>query len=131
LSDQSVNVRPGNAQPVGLEPTSLHAPVTAHDDRRSAPPASSLAATSQTRSHGDAFVRRPDSKGVRLHDLRHTFSSDGLLVGEGLPMIGKLLGHTQIQTTARYAHLADTPIKTTATRISSRLAAALGSPEGS
>ena len=40
---------------------------------------------------------------VRLHDLRHSFASGGLLVGEGLPMIGKLLGHTQVQTTARYA----------------------------
>lgn len=70
-------------------------------------------------------------EGVRIHDLRHTFASGGLLVGEGLPMIGKLLGHTQIQTTARYAHLADDPIKAAATRISGRLAAALGSPEGS
>ncbi|WP_199720722.1 hypothetical protein [Azospirillum cavernae] len=46
-------------------------------------------------------------------------------------MIGKLLGHTQIQTTARYTHLADDPIKAAATRISGRLAAALGNPEGS
>ncbi len=37
---------------------------------------------------------------VRIHDLRHTFASGGLLVGEGLPMIGKLLGHSQVQTTA-------------------------------
>ena len=37
---------------------------------------------------------------VRIHDLRHTFASGGLLVGEGLAMIGKLLGHTQVQTTA-------------------------------
>jgi len=62
---------------------------------------------------------------ARIHDLRHTFASGGLLVGEGLPMIGKLLGHTQVQTTARYAHLADDPIKAAATRISARLAAAL------
>ena len=31
---------------------------------------------------------------VRLHDLRHPYASGGLLLGEGLPMIGKLLGHT-------------------------------------
>ena len=37
---------------------------------------------------------------VRIHDLRHSFASGGLLVGEGLPKIGKLLGHTQVQTTA-------------------------------
>ena len=59
---------------------------------------------------------------VRLHDLRHSFASGGLLVGEGLPMIGKLLGHTQVQTTARYTHLANDPLKAAANRIASRIA---------
>ena len=59
---------------------------------------------------------------VRIHDLRHSFASGGLLVGEGLPMIGKLLGHTQVQTTARYAHLANDPLKAAANRIASRIA---------
>ena len=58
---------------------------------------------------------------VRIHDLRHSFASGGLLVGEGLPMIGKLLGHTQVQTTARYAHLAADPVKAAADRISERI----------
>lgn len=58
---------------------------------------------------------------VRLHDLRHSFASRGLLVGEGLPMIGKLLGHSQIQTTARYAHLANDPIKSAADRIAEQI----------
>jgi hypothetical protein len=48
---------------------------------------------------------------VRLHDLRHSFASVAVGLGEGLPMIGKLLGHTQVQTTARYAHLAADPVK--------------------
>ena len=43
-------------------------------------------------------------------------------------MIGKLLGHTQVQTTARYAHLAADPIKQAATKISDRLALALLGP---
>jgi integrase len=43
--------------------------------------------------------------GVRLHDLRHTAASIGLAAGLSLPMIGRLLGHTQAQTTQRYAHL--------------------------
>ncbi|MDE0371525.1 MAG: tyrosine-type recombinase/integrase [Rhodospirillales bacterium] len=59
---------------------------------------------------------------VRLHDLRHSFASGGLLVGEGLPMIGRLLGHVQVQTTARYAHLADDPVKAAADRIAGRIA---------
>jgi integrase len=63
--------------------------------------------------------------GIRIHDLRHTFASGGLAVGEGLSMIGKLLGHTQIQTTARYAHLASDPMKAAANKISDRLASAL------
>ena len=63
---------------------------------------------------------------VRLHDLRHSFASGGLLVGEGLPMIGKLLGHRQVQTTARYAHLADDPVKSAADRIARRIAKVAG-----
>ena len=63
---------------------------------------------------------------VRIHDLRHSFASGGLLVGEGLPMIGKLLGHTQVQTTARYAHLANAPVKSAANRIASRIAEVAG-----
>ena len=58
---------------------------------------------------------------VRLHDLRHSYASSGLLVGEGLPVIGKLLGHAQIQTTERYAHLANDPIKSAAEKISARI----------
>ena len=63
---------------------------------------------------------------VRIHDLRHSFASGGLLVGEGLPMIGKLLGHTQVQTTARYAHLANDPVKSAANRIATRIAEVAG-----
>ncbi len=47
--------------------------------------------------------------GVRPHDLRHSFASHLVSSGVSLPIIGKLLGHTQPQTTARYAHLADDP----------------------
>ena len=43
--------------------------------------------------------------GLRLHDLRHSWASRALALGESLSMIGKLLGHTSIETTARYAHL--------------------------
>jgi integrase len=48
---------------------------------------------------------------VRIHDLRHTFASVAAGEGMSLTMIGKLLGHTQHQTTARYAHLAGGTVK--------------------
>ena len=70
--------------------------------------------------------KQADLEDVRIHDLRHSFASGGLLVGEGLPMIGKLLGHTQVQTTARYAHLANDPVKSAANRIASRIAEVSG-----
>jgi len=44
---------------------------------------------------------------VRLHDLRHTFASHAAMTAETLPMIGKLLGHASVKSTARYAHLDD------------------------
>ncbi len=47
---------------------------------------------------------------VRIHDLRHTFASVAVASGGSLPMIGKMLGHHEPQTTARYAHLSDDPV---------------------
>ena len=54
---------------------------------------------------------------ARIHDLRHSFASRALALGESLPMIGKLLGHTQVQTTARYAHLANDTVKASGWRV--------------
>jgi len=47
---------------------------------------------------------------VRIHDLRHTFASVAAAKGLSLPVIGALLGHSQTQTTARYAHLVGQPL---------------------
>ena len=63
---------------------------------------------------------------LRIHDLRHSFASGAVALGVSLPMIGKLLGHTQVQTTARYAHLAADPVKAAAERVSSNIAAVMG-----
>lgn len=48
---------------------------------------------------------------VRLHDVRHTFASVLASSGLSLPIIGQLLGHTTAQTTHRYAHLFDDPLR--------------------
>lgn len=70
---------------------------------------------------------RAGLKDVRIHDLRHTFASTAVAAGQGLRMIGKLLGHTQVQSTARYAHLAADPVKGAAEKVASNLAQAIGS----
>ena len=59
---------------------------------------------------------------VRLHDLRHSFASRALALGESLPVIAKLLGHAQIQTTARYTHLTRDAVKDAATRVAKGIA---------
>jgi integrase len=51
---------------------------------------------------------------VRIHDLRHTFASHLVNSGESLYSVGKLLGHTSPQTTARYAHVDDKALRSTA-----------------
>jgi integrase len=68
---------------------------------------------------------RAGLKDVRIHDLRHTFASTAVASGQGLPMIGKLLGHSQVQTTARYAHLAADPVKSAADQVSMSIASVL------
>jgi integrase len=61
---------------------------------------------------------------VRLHDLRHSFASVAAGAGLSLPMIGKLLGHTQASTTQRYAHLANSPVRAAVDLIDDALTAA-------
>lgn len=69
-------------------------------------------------------VARPQPS-VRLHDLRHTFAATGAGSSLGLPVIGKLLGHSQARTTQRYAHLDADPMHKAANLIGSQIAAAL------
>ena len=62
---------------------------------------------------------------VRIHDLRHSFASRALALGESLPAIGRLLGHGQMHTTARYAHLARDAVKASASWVAGSIAADL------
>jgi integrase len=72
-----------------------------------------------------AVRRSAGLDGLRLHDLRHSFASIGAGASLGLPIIGKLLGHTQAATTQRYAHLSNDPVRAAAEAIGSRIDAAM------
>ena len=61
---------------------------------------------------------------LRIHDLRHSYASLLASGGASLPLIGALLGHTQPQTTQRYAHLFDEPQRAAADRVVTILTAA-------
>jgi integrase len=76
-----------------------------------------------------AIAKRAKLTGLRIHDLRHTHASVGAGAGLGLPIIGKLLGHTQASTPARYAHLDADPLRRASEHIGSQLATALGEPD--
>jgi integrase len=70
--------------------------------------------------------QQADIEDVHLHDLRHTHASIGAGAGLSLPVIGKLLGHASTQTTQRYAHLADNPVRDGAEMIGEHLDRAMG-----
>lgn len=63
---------------------------------------------------------------LRPHDLRHTFAGVGVTLGLSLPVVGRLLGHTEWATTQRYAHLASDPVQQGAELVGEAIAKALG-----
>lgn len=69
--------------------------------------------------------RAADLPGLRLHDLRHSFASVGAGSGLGLPIIGKLLGHGDVKTTAKYAHLDVDPLRRANDVIADRISSAM------
>ena len=76
-----------------------------------------------------AVSRAAGLEGVRIHDLRHSFASFGAGASLGLPIIGKLLGHSQPGTTARYAHLDADPMRRAANTIGATISAAMLGPK--
>jgi integrase len=63
---------------------------------------------------------------IRIHDLRHTAASIGVAQGLSLPIVGRLLGHTQAQTTQRYAHVDADPALVAANAIGAAISRAMG-----
>ncbi|MEN5278805.1 site-specific integrase [Brucella sp. TWI432] len=66
----------------------------------------------------DDIRSEADLRDLRIHDLRHNFASMAVSSGKSLYLVGKLLGHSQSQTTQRYAHLAPDPIREAANSVS-------------
>jgi integrase len=62
----------------------------------------------------------------RLHDYRHSFASVAVGSGLDLPIVGKLLGHSQPATTARYAHLDADPVRRAVSSTGATIAPGLG-----
>ena len=63
---------------------------------------------------------------VRLHDLRHTHASHAVMNGVPVPVVSRLLGHSNVRITLRYAHLGDRDIEAAAERVGQSIAAIMG-----
>ena len=59
---------------------------------------------------------------VRIHDLPYTYASMAVMNGIDLLTVGKVLGHSNYQTTERYAHLADEAVRNASNRVSGMMA---------
>ena len=63
---------------------------------------------------------------VRLHDLRHSVASQAVLKGVPLPVVARLLGHSQVSMTLRYAHVAEKEVEAAAQRVGRVIAGLCG-----
>ena len=70
--------------------------------------------------------READIQDVRLHDLRHSFASHAVMNGVPVPVLSRLLGHSSVRMTLRYAHLGDREIELAAERIGQSIGAIMG-----
>ena len=68
---------------------------------------------------------------VRLHDLRHTFASQAVMSGVPVPVVSRLLGHSNVRMTLRYAHLGDREIEEAAETVGQAIAAIMNGRDGS
>lgn len=115
--------------PIGAPASEVLASITAVDDSPYVfPAASGDGAFQGTEKVWRKLRERAGFPELRLHDLRHSFASMGLARGDALPVIGAILGHSDVKTTSRYAHLADDPVRQAADAISKSIEAALSPP---
>ena len=84
---------------------------------------------SDTLSLWNAVRRECGFEDVRLHDLRHTYGSQAVMLGVPLPVVARLLGHSKVTMTLRYAHVADREVEAAAERVGVRISKCLGFPD--
>ncbi len=77
-----------------------------------------------------AVLEEAEIRDFRIHDLRHSYASFLVSDGTSLPIIGRLLGHTQAATTNRYSHLEDDPLRQATNRLSQNIAGEHEANEG-
>jgi len=75
-----------------------------------------------------AITKRAGIKNLRIHDLRHSFASALVSAGHSLPVIGALLGHSNVATTSRYSHLYDSVQREAANAVGSTMAGLVAKP---
>ena len=83
------------------------------------------ACISHLQYHWERIRQQAGLEDMRIHDLRHSYASQALALGESLTMIGRLLGHMKVATTVRYAHLARDSEKAAASRVGRSIGAHL------
>ena len=71
-----------------------------------------------------AICKAAGIEGLRLHDLRHSYASQLVSGGASLPLIGALLGHSNPNTTSRYAHLFADPLREATEKVGAVIVAA-------
>ena len=85
-----------------------------------------------SRPHGDRLRlwyrarREAGIEDVRLHDLRHTHASHAVMNGVPVPVVSRMLGHSNVRMTLRYAHLGDREVEEAAERVGRAIAAIIG-----
>jgi integrase len=80
----------------------------------------------EIRKNWAAICKAARIDGLRMHDLRHSFASELVSSGHSLPVVGALLGHAQITTTQRYAHLYDDVTRAAVNKVGARMAGLVG-----
>ena len=70
--------------------------------------------------------READIEDCRLHDLRHTHASQAVMSGVPVPVVSRLLGHSNVSTTFRYAHLGDRDVEAADGRIGQYIGLIIG-----